>query len=628
MKLCDGWMLAGLLIGFGSASTPAQQRHANPPLNLARIFVDHDVRVSHDGDVVHMETYVSASATNSDLLLAGGEVIFSGRRANATEAQIYRSADAGARWTPVLLPDEVVGGWDNAIVSGPDGVAYFLTSNLERGLTVYRSTDGGVSWISTVLRETGGWDRPHVVVDNTASAFRGSFYVAGEADDGVRLVRSRDGGKTFSPPVTACPHPKDWNAATTASPLVLSDGTLIVPCLPYPNYPERATWVDADVGMVRSRDGGRTFSSYQKMLIVHRASTRQMYKARARGLIMLSGNFMQGPSFAVAPPTTQFADRIYAVWQDIDATGGSRLLVTHSADGGETWSAAVPVNSARDRNGQAVQQGVPMVAVSQEGILGVAWFDGRLSQDGKGYDVYFTASVDGGATFLPAVRVSTITSTPGSGLNILPALDVKKSKTDGKLQIRMTSPFSDRATGGDYSSMAADAAGRFHPLWADARSGAWQVYTSTIRVLSDDLLHNALSQGSCPVDSSRIELLFDEPTWDGKTNDLAVPVRILNSSPNPIINTIVVRVKSALSDESWMKLVPDPESLTPKLLDDSLYPQDHSLLEYQFSPASPLFPNSASAPLRLHLRVPSPDFINFSFDVETIAEKCPQPPQT
>jgi hypothetical protein len=314
-----GWLAVGSLIGFGGISTRAQDRQPNPPLNTVRVFVDPDVRVSHDGNIVHTEAYVSASATKPNLLLAGGELIFPDRRANATEAQIYRSGDAGARWSPVLLPDEVNGGWDNGIASGPDGIAYFVTSNSERGLTVYRTTDGGITWASTVLREANGWDRPHVAVDNTSSAFSGSFYVAGKAEDGVRVLRSSDGGKTFLPSVTACPHPQGWNAATSASPLVLGDGTLIVPCMPYPNDPERATWVDAEVGIVRSRDGGKTFSPYRKIFVAHRSSARQVYAARARGTVLLSGNFMLGPAFAVAPPTGLFADRIYAVWQDVDA---------------------------------------------------------------------------------------------------------------------------------------------------------------------------------------------------------------------------------------------------------------------------------------------------------------------
>ena len=618
------WFAIGLLIAFSCMRTRGQDRQSDAQVNAVRIFVDPEVRVSYDADVVHMETYVSASATNSDLLLAGGELIFPGRRLNASEARIYRSNDAGARWSPVLLPDEANGGWDNAIAGGLGNSAYFLTSNSERGLTVYSTSDGGSTWASTVLREAVGWDRPHVVVDTTASPFRGSFYVAGEADDGVRLTRSKDGGKTFSSPVTACPHPKGWNASTSASPLVLSDGTLVVPCLPYPNDPERATWVDAEVGIVSSRDGGQTFSPYHKIFFEHRALTQQMFAARARGAVMLSGNFMPGPSFAVSPPTGQFADRIYAAWQDIDSTGRSRLLTAWSADRGDTWRTAAPVDSSLDRDRSPIRQGVPMLAVSRDGVLGVAWFDDRGTQGGKGYDVYFTASLDGGATFLPPARVSTVTSTPAKGSNTLPALDVVKSETGDKLQIQMTSPFSERATGGDYSSMAVDAAGRFHPLWADARSGAWQIYTATIRVLSDETLTALLNRSTCPVDSSNTQLLFDEPVWDSTGNDLTVPVRILNTSANPIVNAISVRLTPAVSGQQWMKLVPDPASLAPIFLDDSHAVQNHAIFVYRFSPASPLFPNSVSVPQQWYLHVPSADFINFSFEAELTNDKCPE----
>ena len=83
-------------------------------------------------------------------------------------------------------------------------------------------------------------------------------------------------------------------------PVILSDGTLVVPCAPYANDPERATWTDGEAGVVASSDGGRTFGSFHKVGIVHRALYREMYAARIRGDALLSGNFIQGPSFAVA----------------------------------------------------------------------------------------------------------------------------------------------------------------------------------------------------------------------------------------------------------------------------------------------------------------------------------------
>jgi hypothetical protein len=87
------WLAMSLLIGLGSVCTRGQDHQPEPSLNTVRTFVDLEVLISHDGDVVHRETYVSASVTDSDLLLAGGEVLFPGRGAGASEAQIYRSEE-------------------------------------------------------------------------------------------------------------------------------------------------------------------------------------------------------------------------------------------------------------------------------------------------------------------------------------------------------------------------------------------------------------------------------------------------------------------------------------------------------------------------------------------------------
>src|SRR5882724_11041707 len=107
----------------------------NGQKNLHFVIADPDVRISYDGDVAHMEAYIAASATDPNFLLAGGEVIVPGRGLQASEARLYYSPDDGARWTPVLLPNEIIGGWDNAVAAGIEGKMYFLTSNLQNGLT-------------------------------------------------------------------------------------------------------------------------------------------------------------------------------------------------------------------------------------------------------------------------------------------------------------------------------------------------------------------------------------------------------------------------------------------------------------------------------------------------------------
>lgn len=276
-------------------------------------------------------------------------------------------------------------------------------------------------------------------------------------------------------------------------------------------------------GLVTSTDGGASFSHYHRIAITHRLVSHDMYIARGRGDLILSGNFMAGPSFAVAPPESPFADRLFAAWQDIPSDGTSRIFLAWSSDRGSTWSSPVQMDAAAS---QTIRQGVPMVVASKQGVLGVAWFDGRLAPDNHGYDVYFTASMDGGLSFQPAIRVSTATSIPARGQNIAPAVNVSTPTPDGTVAVQMSAPYSQRATGADYSTMAVDALGRFHPLWPDARGKSWQLYTATIHVFTGESLRQlsatptnrtAAADTPCPNESNSIEPIFGEAKWNAET---------------------------------------------------------------------------------------------------------------
>jgi hypothetical protein len=634
-RLCVITLLLSLLSApITLGQEPRQEPRPEPKVaGPVTLIADPDIRVSYDGNMAHMEAYVAASATNPDFLLAGGELIVPGRELGANEARLYYSGDAGARWSIVLLPDEVGGSWDNAVAGGPEGTMYFLTSNRQKGWTIYRTADGGKTWASTVVENTRGMDRPHIVVDVTTSSNRGRLYIAGEGSDGVRVLSSADGGQTFTSQVTACVHRQGWNAATTASPVVLSDGTLVVPCAPYPDFPERAKWSTEEVGLVTSADGGRTFTPYHSIFTVHRQLPQSYYSARVHGDVLLSGNFMLGPSFAVAPPGAPFADRLYAAWQDIDSSDRARLLFAWSADRGMTWSAPAPVDSpiVGDKS-VAVRQGVPMLAVNREGVVGVAWFDSRHDANGKGYDIYFAASLDGGRTFLPSVRVSSATSRPAQGLNNLPSLRVGKSSEKGERVINMSTPFSQRAAGGDYSTLTADAAGRFHPLWTDARDGAWQLYTSTVRVIPEKVMR-ALAETQtdttpgktmkqCVLDSSHVQLLFGEPERNDTTGEVIVPVRLLNTSSAPMVEPVSVQVTGAMPRGLISTYVPNAAALAPRLFDPAKATfSESATFVYPISPRAPLFPNGVTGALNWRLRLAVSEWMDFSLTT-TVTSGC------
>jgi hypothetical protein len=95
-------------------------------------------------------------------------------------------------------------------------------------------------------------------------------------------------------------------------------------------------------------------------------------------------------------------------------------------------------------------------------VIGVSWYE---IHDKSCFDVYFTASLDSGKTFLPEVRVSSATSCPDTPQN--------KGAFD---------PGTTFGAGGDYSGLAATSDGIFHLVWSDARTGIYQLRTASVAV--------------------------------------------------------------------------------------------------------------------------------------------------
>lgn len=78
------------------------------------------------------------------------------------------------------------------------------------------------------------------------------------------------------------------------------------------------------------------------------------------------------------------------------------ILFMKSSDGGSTWSSPLRVND----DSTTYDQMHPWIAVKPDGKIDVVWYDKRNSANDDAWDVYMATSVDGGATFLPNIRVS------------------------------------------------------------------------------------------------------------------------------------------------------------------------------------------------------------------------------
>jgi hypothetical protein len=345
------------------------------------------------------------------------------------------SFDAGETWQRHDFPKRSC--LDSWVAMLRDGHVVFLAQEGSE-LIAFLSTNGGRTWTETPTSFGRGFDHGSMAVDRRDNAL---YVVAshtvrqgnGTSRSSTFIARSDDGGATFDAKTDVT----SLNLPTfPLSPVVMSSGTLVVPfrnlarsISSTPQPPLDLTWSIASV------DRGRTFS--------------------APSFVADCGS--RWSSVAADASTSPYKDRIYLTCWD---RAMEHLYLFTSNDAGSSWSPPTLVSRGYVQNG--------MVAVNDKGVVGVAWYDGR--DDPRGYrsvfrcqHMYFAASLDGGRTFLPEVRVSTAENCP----------DTPQNAEAGRRWV----------AGGDYFGLAAAAEGSFRLLWADSRDGIYQLRSSSVRVI-------------------------------------------------------------------------------------------------------------------------------------------------
>ena len=320
----------------------------------------------------------------------------------------YSSSDGGRTWKHIAAdnPDGRVHG-DDAIAFSRDGTAYhsyigFDGIRVDRperawsGLFV-RSTRDGVTWtpavpvVDHINTAIPFEDKPWVGVDRSdKSAHRGNVYVAwtrfdvyGSQDPAHRshimFSRSRDGGRTFSPPLEISDETGDARD---------SDGTVegVVP-VAGPNGEVYVTWAGPK-GLVfdKSTDGGWTFG--KDVVITTLAGG---WDLPVPGVERHNGM----PVTAVDLSGGSNRGAVYVNWID-ERQGDPDVFVSVSRDAGRTWSAPLRVND--DPKG-AVQMFTWMAVDPVDGSVNLVFHD-RRGRSGTMTGVTLARSVDGGRTFV------------------------------------------------------------------------------------------------------------------------------------------------------------------------------------------------------------------------------------
>jgi hypothetical protein len=195
----------------------------------------------------------------------------------------------------------------------------------------------------------------------------------------------------------------------------------------------------------------------------------------------------------------------------------------------------------------SASQFLPAIAVNDSGAVGVMWLDTRASTANDVYDVFYSTSLDGGKTFLPAVRVSSETSRPAGPGNMRPSLSRLRHSGD-TLVMDFLSGYSRWRDVGDYIGLTADANGVFHPVWPDSRNGTFQLQTARI-----ELLPGVPSAAVMDTVTRPVGVVLDPSRFDAGKREIVVPVRIRNTTADTLFPPIVATLTS-VGDTALVRL--------------------------------------------------------------------------
>jgi len=429
---------------------------ANGPDNCtgqAAITVGTNVDVSNECGP-QSETFVTINPSQPKMLAGGSNEIF------RLPMRGYFSTDAGSSWGGVDLPLPAAKG--NGFVFGSDpslafdtrGNVFYSYINVYVGhgngingtsMGVSRSTDGGRTYSQfTEFSVSGGSDhfndKPMIAVDtNLASPFRDAVYVAwdaasgGSTGGGVRFARSTDHGVTFT--VTRIDNPGGPGRVIAAQPFVGPNGEVYV------------AWNDYAANTIafnRSLDGGVTWGQpvviSSKVLPFDIAIPAESF----RGALVY-------PSCGADRSSGAQRGRLYCSWMDLNAAGNTDIRVSVSDDGGSSWS---PAAMATDAIGGVDRFNHWLAVDPVTGDVNLSFYYTRNDTTGSRFmtDIYFSQSRTGGASWLPNVRVSDVSSNEHDCNGVFPCAAINYGNQTG-----------------DYAGLASFG-GVSYPIWTDSRN--------------------------------------------------------------------------------------------------------------------------------------------------------------
>jgi hypothetical protein len=515
------------------------------------------------------------------VLIAGG----CGEDEDALDEASQGLTVADLAWPTSPPPGPVITPRSNIVASGaagaqseadiavdPTNVPYYnhliAASNDESSghVRVYESWDGATSWKTQSVAPPGGGfggvtRHPSVAYDAAGDAFVSVLaYDTSGASNRIALTRRLSGQSGFSAYTIA-------NASSADRQRLTVDRSSVSP---------RAGWIylawsdGQAVYVASSHDGGASFSTGTRISDGGHATSPYPMLARdgtlyvawldpVRGQLLIDrspdGGLTWGTDHLVhalgltgvtaSTPAAPVAGARLAPFCDVDRSSGPRrgtiycaytdragsngldVFLRRSIDGGATWSPARRMSD--EAAGTWADQLLPRVQVDDtSGKVNVGWYDTRNDPAHRKTDVYFTRASDG-VSFVPAARVTGALS------------DESRSGADA-------------AAYGEALGMEAYL-GRVRVLWTDSRSGDEEIDSCIIDFAHFSFFFGGSATRTIPVGGTSTMTVRVDPV-----GPFAAPVTLsvlhlptgatASFVPNPVlpggVSTLMLRAGSAL----------------------------------------------------------------------------------
>lgn len=396
--------VAALVVG----ASPVHAGTANVRISRSSPYADCETVRENDINYLNAETepMVASDPADPDNLIAVWQQDRWNHGASRGLMAGY-SMDGGQTWSRSTLPFSscAPGGapYDSAsdpwVSIGPDGTAYAVGLSITHAgltpnaITAATSLDGGATWghLRTIKADTNGDiyfndketvtadplipGTAYVVWDRSRQSFNGHYRIPS------LFSRTTDFGHDWSTPVVINANGPDEQGLNNIIVVDPNTGTLFDFYTIFPSGQPR-------IEFVKSLDGGATWSAAKYVIELDYVGVYDPDTFR----FVRTADF--GAQVAMASDGT-----IYLAWQSylFNDRSDSEIAVMRSTNHGRTWSN--PHRGNTDLDGQAFN---PSIAVSEDGTLGLAYYDFRRdgqSETQLATDFWFRTSTDGGVTF-------------------------------------------------------------------------------------------------------------------------------------------------------------------------------------------------------------------------------------